>query len=260
MSDESKLSFRNHRFQVYLGLNTLVLFLGAIVAMQAWEWATAIGTGMIATGASAIVVFGWVAYDQAQVEQRRNMEDFGYVKAFPHRSIQIKGEYVRRLAGAHESIDVMAYGLNSLRQDFLGDFSGWAERAEVRILLVAPEAPVADWTYANQRDLEEGSHSGRTAEEIKAFLADTAGLWTNSKRFRVRLALSLPSVNLFRIDDEVFWGPYLVSSMRYGKPSRNLPTLIVKRPGYMYHRLVDHFDEIWGSEVLSREPNASDLA
>jgi hypothetical protein len=89
---------------------------------------------------------------------------------------------------------------------------------------------------------------------VRRFVADTYELWSQGDSFQIRLAITLPSINMFRIDDEIFWGPYLISSSHYGRTSRNLPTMIVRRPGYMYDRLLDHFDEIWTGERLSREP------
>jgi hypothetical protein len=210
---------------------------------------------MIATGASGIVVFGWVAFDEAEVERRRISETFGFVTAFPHRSIQIKEEYHRRIRRAGSNIDVMGYGLNALREDFVEEFREWSDRVHVRVLLVDADAPDGRSKYVDIRDREEGNSPGRTRAEVHRFVTDTYPLWSQRGNFQVRMATTLPSVNLFRIDDEAFWGPYLVSSQRYGRASRNLPTMIVKRPGYMFDRLLDHFDEIWSNDRLSRVPD-----
>jgi hypothetical protein len=54
-------------------------------------------------------------------------------------------------------------------------------------------------------------------------------------------------VNIFRIDDEVFWGPYLIHQQ-----SRNSPTLLVRRGGLLFDVLLRHFETIWLEDSLSR--------
>ena len=245
---------RSARFAIYLSLQVTLILAGALVATFG-GLALAVGASMIATGASGIIVFGWVVFDESEVERRRVSDAFGFVTAFPFRSIQIKNEYHRRVRDATQQIDIMGYGLNALREDFLDEFREWSERVRVRILLVDPDSPAGTAKYVDLRDREEGNLAGRTRAEVERFVADTYPLWSEHKNFQLRLATTLPSVNIFRIDDQAFWGPYLVSSSRYGRASRNLPTMIVGRPGFMYDRLLDHFDEIWSSESLSREPS-----
>lgn len=259
--DESSTSIvrrlRNARFAVYIVLQIILILAGALIAATLASIGLAIGTSMIATGACGIIVFGWVIFDEAEAERRKVVDAFGFVTAFPFRSIQIKEEYQRRIRKASQNIDVMGYGLNALREDFISEFSEWATHARVRILLVDPEIPKGSTKYVDQRDMEERNSEGRTRSEVERFVSDTAFLWTQNPNFQLRLAATLPSVNMFRIDDEAFWGPYLVSSSRYGRASRNLPTLIVKRPGYMYDRLLDHFDEIWSNDAFSHTPRLS---
>jgi len=250
---------RNARFAAYFSVQLILVLSGALIAATLGTIGLAVGTSMIATGASGIIVFGWVVFDEAENERRRVVDNFGFVTAFPFRSIQIKDEYRGRTQKASQHIDVMGYGLNSLREDFLDDFREWATRLKVRILLVDTEAPSGATKYVDVRDTEEDNSPGRTRLEVQKFIIDTYPLWSQNENFQVRLASTLPSVNMFRIDDESFWGPYLISSSRYGRASRNLPTMIVKRPGYMYERLVDHFDEIWSSDLLSRPPQDSDM-
>ncbi|MBV8519303.1 MAG: hypothetical protein JO197_18055 [Acidobacteria bacterium] len=247
---------QSSRFLLYMALQLILVLVGALIATMG-PVGVAVGTSMIATGVGGMVVFGWVVFDEAEADRRRVLDAFGFVTAFPHRSIQIKDEYQRRLRAASQSIDVMGFGLNALREDFLDQFSEWATRARVRILLVDPDAPRSNSRYVDIRDMEESNTSGRTRAEVLRFITDTQPLWSRSdSNFELRLATTLPSVNMFRIDDEAFWGPYLVSSSRFGRASRNLPTMIVKRPGYMFDRLVDHFDEIFTSEKLSRAPGS----
>jgi hypothetical protein len=246
---------RSARFAIYFALQLVLILSGALITATLGSLGTAIGTSMIATGAGGIIVFAWVVFDEVERERRAVVESFGFVTSFPYRSIQIKDEYRDRTRKASRNIDVMGYGLNSLREDFLDDFEEWAARLKVRVLLVDTESPKGSVKYVDIRDMEEENSPGRTRAEVLRFIDDTYHLWSQGGNFQLRLARTLPSINMFRIDDESFWGPYLISSKRYGRASRNLPTMIVRRPGYMYERLVDHFDEIWSSDQLSRAPN-----
>jgi hypothetical protein len=51
---------------------------------------------------------------------------------------------------------------------------------------------------------------------------------------------ALPAINLLRADHEIFWGPYLM-----GQQSRNTPTLIAQRGGFLFDALKAHFDALW---------------
>ena len=248
-------SLRRSRGMIYFSIQMILVLSGALLAVALGPIGVAVGTSVIATGVSGMVVFGWVIFGEIEEDKRRAADAFGFVTAFPYRSVQIKSEYDIRLSRASKQIDIMGFGLNSLREDYAGSFKTWASRAEVRILLVDPESPGEQATYADLRDNEEGNNRGRTSEEIIRFINDTRELWGDPKiAFSLRLARTIPSVNMFRIDEESFWGPYLISQLKRGRISRNLPTLIVRSPGYMFDRLVDHFEEIWNSNQLSRSP------
>jgi len=103
-------------------------------------------------------------------------------------------------------------------------------------------------TYANQRDAEEHDRVGSIREDVEAFLKEVAPHLTADEPhpFQVRLYRCLPSVNLFRVDSELFWGPYLIHQQ-----SRNSPTFIVKE-GPLFKMLMEHFESIWSSDLFSR--------
>lgn len=257
--DRIRVSVKKVRTVVYLSAHAVLVLLGAFISAVGGAFWIAVGTSVIATGISGMIVFGWIIFSEEDADRRKAMDEFGFVTAFPHRSIQIKHEYEARVARASHNIDIMGFGLNALREDFSERFREWSTRAEVRVLLVDPSATAPGPSFTTLRDREERNNAGKTDDEIHRFIEETRPLWSDvGVRFHLRLARTLPSVNMFRIDDESFWGPYLILS-RSGRASRNLPTMIVKRPGYMYERLVDHFEEIWSNEDLSRDPVPTDV-
>jgi hypothetical protein len=193
-------------------------------------------------------VTGWVVFVYVRLSERRSealeiVNRFGFVGAFEARAARIKPEYDQRLARASEHIDIMGFGLKALWEDYHEQFPEWKRRVHVRILLIDPDSP-----YAEQRDEEELEIKGSIRSSVKRFLRETERLRADrtKHRFEIRLYTCLPSVNIFRIDDEMFWGPYLIRAQ-----SRNAPTFVLQH-GVLYRRLLQHFETVWTDDVLSR--------
>lgn len=238
------------RHWVYLLLHVIVFMAGILFVQEAGAIASGIGASLIAAAIAGWVLFVWVLINQDQARRLDVLAKFGLVDAFPGRSTQIKDQYDRRLAGARQSIDVLGFGLRQLREDYHDEFASWAARARVRILLIDPQAPEPTRTYAMQRDAEEGNASGSISTDVQEFLDRTAAVRAqHPDRFQVRLYTALPSINVFRVDDELFWGPYLVR-----RQSRNTPTFLVRRGGGLFDRVIEHFESLWNDDQLSHRP------
>jgi hypothetical protein len=226
---------------VYLLVHLLLIAGGYVMVQTPSHTIEAVGASLIAAGITGIVVFVYIRFSQDAADRLKVISDFGIVTAFEARAARIKKEYDRRILIARE-IDVMGFGLNALREDYREQFTDWAQRCRVRILLVDPNYPEAACSYARQREEEEGDRPGSIEGSVNAFLTDTAALRGagTGERFQVRLYRSIPALNICRVDEELFWGPYLV-----GGPSRNNPTIIVKKGGIMFDRLMNHFNMVW---------------
>ena len=232
---------------VYLVAHLLLFFAGALVISTfGGTIGAAVGTSISATGVCGLVVFIYVFVNDDYGMKIKQLAAIGFSGYFSSRGSLIRGEYESRIERARGNIDVIGFGLKALRQDHLASFPAWKAKAQVRILLLDPEFPTGRSSLAAVRDAEEGHESGTIAKEVKEFVQGTQELCDD--RFQIRLARCIPSVNFFRIDDEAFWGPYLVK-----KVSRNSPTFLVRRGGEVFDVLQDHFDEIWRSPALSRE-------
>ena len=207
-----------------------------------------IGASLIAMGIAGAVLFLKVWVDQKQSEQLRDLHEFGIRRIFAVRGVRIHGEYDTRLANASDRIDIMGFGLRALREDYGEKFGEWAERARVRILVLDPEFPSGGVSIAGLRDLEEGNSGGTIGKDVEQFVDHCRELVDDGNTdFTVRLYRCLPSVNIFRIDDEVFWGPYLIREV-----SRNMPTFLLEGHGRLSAELVGHFERIWNSDEFSR--------
>jgi GNAT superfamily N-acetyltransferase len=231
---------------VYLLVHVILFAAGVmIVFVSESALGQGIGSSLIATAITGWVIFVYILTGQSLRARLEVAERLGLVAGFTKRGAAIRSEYDSRLAKAKREIDILGFGLRSLREDYRGDFAKWKTRANVRILLLSPDFPTSERSLANLRDTEELNTPGQTADEIRQFVDATRDLV--DERFQVRLFSCLPSVNIFRTDDEMFWGPYLM-----GEASRNAPTLVVRSGGDLFESLRKHFDEIWKNK--SRAP------
>ena len=171
----------------------------------------------------------------------------GFEKAFDSRGPRIKPEYDRALAAMSDRLDLMGFGQSALRQDYHSDFSQWAERAQVRILLLDPEHPSTEASYASQRDSEEANPAGSIGHDVREFVRATTHILHTTNRFQVRLYRCLPTINIFRVDEVMFCGPYLV-----GMQSRNMPTFRLNSKGSLFSCFMRHFEEVWSNDDYSR--------
>jgi hypothetical protein len=205
-----------------------------------------IGSGFLATGVAGEILFLYVMVSDATRTRLELITQAGLLKIFPHRSVRMREEYDARLKEAKE-IDVLGFGQSSFRQDYSSQFNELSTHAIVRIILIDPDFPSPQCSMADLRDREEGNHNNQIRGDVAEFIRvirQISGL--NKSRFNVRLFRAIPSVSIFRIDNTIFWGPYFL-----GQQSRNTPTLLVQRGGFLFDRLKDHFDHIWASDKYS---------
>lgn len=233
---------------IYVLAHALVFLFGAFLVALGGEFLVPIGTAMIAAGLAGWIIFVYVLFTQRKAEAVELLTDFGLQQAYNERGPNIREEYDIRLNKANEAIDIMGFGLRTFREDQGDYFEGWAHSLQVRVLLIDPEFPREDHTYAEQRDKEEGDDIGNIRRDVRNFIDETSHLIQNDDaNFEVRLHQCLPSMTVFRIDNEIFWGPYTVKNQ-----SRNMPTFLVGNHGEMYDFLKNHFEVIWEDDELSR--------
>lgn len=236
----------DHRF--YLTLHIVLFLSGVLISQIEGAAFTGLGISIAATGVCGWVIFFWVRSTEGFRERQEQFTQIGLRSAFPARSVPIRHEYEERFFRARERIDVLGFGLRAFREDFGSDVPTWVTRCRIRILLVDPAGSCAGESFAGLRDAEEANSPGSIAGDVAEFLQTFAAVKnTNPDRFDVRLFRNIPSVNVCRIDDELFWGPYLM-----GTQSRNTPTFLVGRSGALFAVLEDHFEQIWSSDDWSR--------
>jgi len=239
---------------MWLGIH-LGLVLGGMLCMTTEgeklfgaSLAQSLGSGLLATGIAGMTLYLYVRLSEQTQDRLQVLTDAGIVSVFRHRSVRIKSHYDERLRAAKQ-IDLIGLGLSSFREDYSRDFAAWSRRAKVRILLLDPDFPTKGQSLADYRDLEEGGAKGEIRGDVVAFqkaVAEDAAI--DSARFQVRKMRTIPAINLLRIDNEIFWGPYLMAER-----SRNTPTLLVQRGGFMFDDLERHFEETWALALPEAE-------
>ena len=233
----------------------VILILVGIILMLLWadnltaaKYLVPIGGSVVATGLGGMVLFLRVWLDQRESERLADIRAAGLSRIFAARAGLIKGEYDKRLARASQGIDILGYGLRNLREDYHDDFTDWARRAPVRILVLDPEFPSKHGPLADLRDPEERNTPGAIRADVRRLIEVCGPLLQNDQgRFMIRLYRCLPSITVFRIDQDIFWGPYFVHDV-----SRRMPTLLMEAGGGVSQRVVGHFETIWSSDTLSR--------
>ncbi|HEY7487927.1 MAG TPA: hypothetical protein VH912_25975 [Streptosporangiaceae bacterium] len=226
----------------------LIFVVGISIYQIRSAFTFAVGTSLVATGVAGWVIFFWVRQSDTSARALQSLAGLGITDAFVVRSVPIRNEYEARFRSSRDQISIMGFGLRALREDFGDQFADWARSTSVRILLLDPEAPSVRVPYADQRDAEENNPVGSIRSDVAAMLSFTVDMRNNyPDSFQIRLYSCLPSINVCIIDDEAFWGPYIL-----GRQSRNTVTFLCRRGGHMYTTLVDHFEQIWNSPTMSR--------
>ena len=195
------------RWLNYWLVHCLLIAVGIILMVSFGPIVLSIGASVVATGVAGLVLYLYVRFHQDDIQRQERLRNFGFADAFESRSVMIKHEYDSRIQKAQRAIDIVGFGLKHLKEDYGTEFRSWASRAQVRILLIDPESPSSRTSYAAQRAKEEQDGENSIKNSVQAFLDATQSLRADPNRaFEVRLFTCLPSINIFRVDNEMFWG------------------------------------------------------
>lgn len=246
---------RNPSNIIYLLVQALLFFVGAFImnSDDIANWigntvAEGIGISLVATGIAGTAVYLHVKSVTQLKEIVSAVISAGILHVFPARSARIRDQYDERLRKAKE-IDVLALGLSNFRQDYHSELEEWCRNTDIRILVLDPDFPDKLFSYSKQRDVEEGNPEGQIRSDVETFIAEFRDLVEQyPDNFQIRKYKVLPTVNILRVDDEMFWGPYIIE-----KASRNMPTFIVKKGGYLFRALENHFEAIWSNDKYSQD-------
>ncbi|MFC1604989.1 hypothetical protein ACFL5F_08180 [Planctomycetota bacterium] len=205
-----------------------------------------IGASLIAGAIVAAAAFAGTLVTQSlqqDEELLRSVREMGIVGYFSKR--YLNDEYEKYSKNAHE-FDLLGYGLGRFRKDMRHQFEEWARTKTMRILVIHPNS-----SLTLQRDREENDRIGKISDEALEITADLTDI-VYRKKIKVPIIKwynSIPTVNIMRIDDVMYIGPYFM-----GKPSGASVTLKLERNTVLFSLFETHFNDIWNEEDLSIDP------
>ena len=173
----------------------------------------------------------------------------GDFELFPDRSTTIRSRHHDKLSRLEDNLDILAWGLAAFREDYGSELPKWAGRgSKIRILLVNPTSAQGEMLCDSQDKLE-GRRSGSTARDIETFLTELQPF----EGYEVRVSDFHPGFNIFRIDNEVFFGLYLAD-----RASANAPSGMASNTHWLFETLMSHFNSMWERAYAPSLSSSSD--
>ncbi len=246
-------SLNNPTHTIYYLAHLIIFIIGVVFIQIGGEYDAlfdSIGTSLAAAAIAGIFIFLYIKYADDLRVNVQMLVTLGLRQAFDMRGLKKTDEYRSRLNKANKNIDILGYGLKTFLEEHKDDFSAWKERCQVRILLIDPDFPSPQSPLCNQRDIEENKPSGTIKSEVLDFVSKTKLIIGQGSKgsFSIKYFRCIPSITIFRIDDEILWGPYFVDRL-----SRDTPMFIVKKGGVLYDQLNEQFEKIWENKNFSRD-------
>lgn len=246
-------SLNNPTHTIYYLAHLIIFIIGVVFIQIGGQYDAifdSIGTSLAAAAIAGIFIFLYIKYADDLRVNVQMLVTLGLRQAFDMRGLKKSDEYKLRLNKANKNIDILGYGLRTFLEEHFNDFSTWKEKCQVRILLIDPDFPEQNNPLCNQRDIEENKPSGTIRNEVMDFINKTRTIIGRGSKgsFSIKYFRCIPSITIFRIDDEILWGPYFVNRL-----SRDTPVFIVKKGGILYDQINDQFEKIWNDSNLSKD-------
>lgn len=247
-------SVNNPTHTIYYLCHLIIFIIGIILIQVGGEYDVifdSIGTSLAAAAIAGMFIFFYIKYADDLRVSVQMLVTLGLQQAFNVRGLKNTNEYKSRLLKPNKkNIDILGYGLGTFLEEHFNDFESWKNACDVRILLIDPEFPSTDKPLCNQRDIEEGKLEGTLKNEVVNFIDKTKNIIGNGNNgsFSIKYFKCIPNITIFRIDDEILWGPYFVNHL-----SRDTPMFIVKKGGILYEQIQSQFENIWKDGTFSRD-------
>jgi hypothetical protein len=243
-------------------LNVIIVLLG--LTLYAFNITTGglpkeIGSGMVASGLAALIL---VLYQIASSAVEQREQDVLEVA----NEIGLRGYYPHRPAFGLDAEEPSFYGARRIQILELtghtifgkiqkGEWGRRCHEATIQVLLQDPLHPPGPWTFLNHRDYEEGNSIGTDLDQVYSFITKFGmkEQFSGGGSWELRLTRAIPTICYFRIDDCIYWAPYLAQV--FGDRS---PHMRVDRGGKLFEVLERHFDRLWEAEADREVPELTD--
>jgi hypothetical protein len=209
-----------------------------------------IGSGMVASGLAALILVLYQIASSAVEQQEQDVlevaKKMGLSDYYPHRPDFGMDAEEPSFHGARKIQILELTGYTILAKIQRGEWSRRCHRTRIQVLLQDPLHPPGPWTFTNHRDYEEGQAVGTDLNQVHDFIRrfGVSERFPGGGSWELRLTRAMPTICYFRIDDRIYWAPYL--SRVFGDKS---PHMRVDRGGRLFEILERHFDRLWEAEV-----------
>jgi hypothetical protein len=147
-----------------------------------------------------------------------------------------------------KEIDIIAFGLKSLRESQSISLEGKIKNGlKLRILTIDPQS-----TFLPQREKDEGEVPGQiknTIEQLTDWVKKMKGFSPNPNNIELKYYDTLPLDFYFRVDKNLFLGPYL-----YGRSSQQTISYEFESGGAGFEYWSTYFEKIWNDSNFTRNP------
>jgi hypothetical protein len=173
--------------------------------------------------------------------------------------------YDQAIDGLREELDIFSLKLGRFRQRHSSSLITLSARIKIQLALLDPNFPLpqASCSIASIRDREERAQSGSIMRDVAAWCdvyedylkkVETGELCVQKGcGLNIHLYNALPTINLFRADESLFVGPYLLDV-----EDRHTPTFLIKGDKgdrslgrHLFRAYQSHFAAVW-SDLSTR--------
>lgn len=150
-----------------------------------------------------------------------------------------------RIEKAQNHLDIIAYGLSSLRESRTPLLKRKvAHGLNIRILTVDPNCELL-----KQKDADENKQPGATAASIRALCKWIVELQKiQGAKVEIKFCSSLPTEVFFRVDDYIYTGPY-----QWARDSQRSITMEYRNLGQAFEYYKEYFDGLWKNKAFCAE-------
>ncbi len=235
-------------------INIIILLLGISLTIYAYfkndSIILNIGAGLITSG---IVAIFYLIYPHLDMEKDYlRFRKMGLIDIYQRRNLS--QEYSELLETAEKKIEVLGLGLDHFREDN-GAVIKYKALAGVvvRMLVVKPGSQISSIRSYQENDLH-GETIEIPLEKLKQYVISVNQEIDNLNRgtkIQMKFYDAVPSTMIFRIDDIMFFGPYL-----HKISSRNTITYKVEENSEIFKQYEKHFNDLWNDTGCTTDLNS----
>ena len=195
-----------------------------------------IGTSMIS---SSIVSFLTSIYI-FKYQRGKDISEIWGISSIQEQRAVMNIQVDKYMQKAKNHIDILAYGLKSLRENRTETIKNALRRnVKIRIITVNPNNDLLAL-----KDRDENKVKGSTAESINELIKWVENLNNDSvNKIFLRFCETLPSELYYRVDNYIYIGPY-----QFGRESQRTITTEYRYPGNGFSYYEDYFEALWENE------------